>query len=364
MKLKVSKDIILDSLQKVQSIIGTKTTLPILSNILFKADKEKLWLSSTDLDVSIRTGVEAEIKTPGATTLPAKRVLGVFRELPTNDIDIEVDDSDGATIKSGSSFFKLIGMSEEEFPPLPKFEGGKVYNIDQGIFREMLKNTSYAASTDESRQLLNGTLLSFKADKLTTVATDGRRMALMEQELEFPKEFEADLVLPYKTVDLLLKTLVEKGNLKIQVTANQVAFEFGNMLIVSKLVEGTYPNFRQVIPSQCDERISVERETLLTALRRVAVLANEKSNSVKLVFAKNRIEITAITPDVGEARESMAINYSGKQITIAFNPTFMMDPLKNLIMDEVFLELTDDLSPGVIKASIPFIYVLMPMRTS
>lgn len=364
MKLKVSKDLILESLQKVQSVISTRSTLPILSNILFKAEKDKLWISATDLDVSVRTAVEAEVTETGGTTLPARRVLSVFRELPTNDIDIDVDDKDAASIRSGTSFFKLIGISEDEFPPLPKFDGGKVYNIDQGLFRDMLRNTSYAASTDEQRQILSGILLSFKGDKLTVVATDGRRMALMEQELEFPKDFDADLVVPFKTVDELLKTLQDKGNLKIQATKNQIAFEFDNMLVVSKLVEGAYPNFRQVIPAQCAERVTVEREALLTSLRRVAILANEKSNSVKLQFVKNRLEITAITPDIGEAHESMAINYSGKQISIAFNPNFMMDPLKNLISDEVFMELSDDLSPGVIKSNIPFIYVLMPMRTS
>ncbi|HBA85194.1 MAG TPA: DNA polymerase III subunit beta [Verrucomicrobia bacterium] len=364
MKLKVNKDVILESLQKVQTVINTRTTLPILSNVLFTAEKEKLWLSATDLDVSVRIGLEADVIKTGATTMPAKRILSIFRELPVNEIEIEVDEKDAASIRCGASYFKIIGMSEEEFPPLPKFEGGRVYTIDQTIFREMLRHTSYAASTDEARHLLNGVLLSFKGDKLTVVATDGRRMALMEQELEFPKECEADMVLPFKTVDELMRTLQSEGSLKIQATDNQIAFEFGNMLVVSKLVEGVYPNFRQVIPSQCDERVSIERDALLTSLRRVALLANEKSNSVKLSFTKNKLEITVVTPEIGEARETLPINYAGKQITIAFNPEFMMDPLKNLVSDEVFVELTDDLSPGVVKSNIPFLYVLMPMRTS
>ena len=208
MKLKVNKDVIFESLQKVQTIISSsKTTLPILSNILFKAEKGRLWLSATDIDVSVRTGLDADVSRVGATTLPAKRILGIVRELPTNEIEIDVDEKNAASIKCGSSFFKIIGMSEEEFPPLPKFDGGRSYSIDQNAFREMLRHTSYAASTDEARHLLNGVLLSFKADKLTMVATDGRRMALMEQELEFPKESEADMVLPAKTVDELLRTL-------------------------------------------------------------------------------------------------------------------------------------------------------------
>jgi len=364
MKLKVNKDTILEALQKVQSIVSIRTTLPILQNILLKADKEQLWLSTTDLEVSVRTGIAAEVSRTGASTLPARRIFSIFKELPANEIEIEVDDKDVATIRSGSSLFKIFGISEDEFPPLPKFEGGKSYTIDQGVFRDMLRNTSYSASSDESRYILNGVLLSFKGDKLTVVATDGRRMALYEHEIEFPKEAEGDLVLPSKTVDELSRTLGDQGPLKIQATENQIAFEFGDMLIVSKLVEGTYPNFRQVIPPHCEERVAIEREALLTALRRASLVASDKSTTVKLTFGKNRLEISVTTPEVGEARESLPVNYSGKQLSIAFNPDFLMDPLRNLVKDEVFIELTDDLSPGVIKSDVPFLYVLMPMRTS
>jgi len=362
MKLKVSKEAILEGLQKVQSIVGVRTTLPILQNILFKADKDKLWLSATDLEVSVRASVPAEVSKPGATTMPARRVFSIFRELSGAEIEIEADEK--ATIRCGASVFKIVSMSEDEFPPLPKFEGGKTYTLDQLTLKEMLKNTSFAVSTDESRYILNGVLLSFKGDKLAVVATDGRRMALYEQEIEFPKGSEGDMVLPFKTVDELLKTLKDEGTVKIQATENQIAFEFDEMLVVSKLLEGTYPNFRQVIPAQFGERVTVEREGLLTALKRVSLVASEKSNSVKLVFAKNKLEITATSDDVGEARETLAVNYAGKQLTVAFNPGFLMDPLRTLAKDQVFLELTDELSPGVVKADVPFLYVLMPMRMS
>lgn len=364
MKLKVSKDVILDGIQRIQSIVGLRTTLPILQNILFKAEKEKLWLSATDLEVSVRTAVGADVGKAGATTLPARRIFSIFKELPAGDIELEVDDKDVATIRCGTSYFKIIGISEEEFPPLPRFDGGRTYNVGQGPFKEMLKNTSYAASRDESRYILNGVLLSFKGDKLAVVATDGRRMALFEQEVEFPKEGEGDLILPFKTVDELLRTLKDEGTLKIQATENQVAFEFDEMLIVSKLVEGTYPNFRQVIPSQCEERVTLDREGLLTALRRVSLISNEKSNSVKLTFGKKRLEIVAIAAEVGEARETLAVDYAGKELSVAFNPEFLMDPLRTLAKETVILELTDDLSPGVVKSDAPFLYVLMPMRTS
>jgi DNA polymerase-3 subunit beta len=267
-----------------------------------------------------------------------------------------------ASIRCGSSFFKLVGISEEDFPPLPRFEDVRSFSIEQGVFKEMLQKTAYAASADETRYVLNGVLLSFKADKLIVVATDGRRLALVEQELEFPEESEVDLIIPSKTVAELSRTLQDEGELKIRASENQVAFEFGNMLIISKLIEGSYPNFRQVIPSQSEERIAVEREGLLTAVKRVALMSSDQSSSVKLTFGKNRLEITTETPDVGEARESLPVKYDGKEISVAFNPEYMIDPLRNLHSDEVYMELTDELSPGVIKSDVPFLYVIMPIR--
>jgi DNA polymerase-3 subunit beta len=196
------------------------------------------------------------------------------------------------------------------------------------------------------------------------VATDGRRLALVEHELELPAEAEKDMIVPAKAVTELLHSLPSEGELKIHAVENQIGFEYGNTLLVSKLIDGSYPNFRQVIPSQCEERVSIERETLLTAVRRAALITSDKSSSVKLSFEKNRVKISVITPEVGEAHESMAIKYSGREIAVAFNPEFVMDPLKSLSSDEVFFEFTDDLSPGVIKCDVPFLYVLMPMRVS
>jgi DNA polymerase-3 subunit beta len=226
----------------------------------------------------------------------------------------------------------------------------------------MLKKSAYAASGDETRYVLNGVFLSFKDNKLIMVATDGRRLALVEHEVEFPQEAAADMILPTKAVNELLHTLGEDGELKIEYNENQIVLEFSEIVVASKLIEGTYPNFRQVIPSQCEERVTVERESLLTALKRVSLLTSDKSSATKLTFGKNKLTVSANTPDVGEAREILPIKYTGKEITVAFNPEYMMDPLRNLSNDEIFVELTDDLSPGVIKCDIPFLYVLMPMR--
>lgn len=364
MKLKIKKDVLIDGLQKVQSIVNPRTTLPILSNILFRAENDRLWLSATDLEVSVRASVEAEVIREGAVTLHARRAFSIFRELSGPEIEIDVDENDVAHIRCASSYMKLIGISEDDFPPLPAFDEGSSYSIDQGLFKAALQKTAYAASTDETRQVLNGVLLSFRNERLTAVATDGRRLALAEQEVEFPEDAEIDLVVPSKTVNELTRTLGETGPLKIIATNKQVAFDFGDMLVVSRLIEGTYPNFRQVIPASSEQRVPVEREALMMAVRRVALMTTDQSRSVRLNFTRNKLEINTETAEVGEAHESIAIKYTENDIAVAFNPEFLIDPLRALDSDEIYMEITDELSPGVIKADVPFLYVLMPMRIS
>jgi DNA polymerase-3 subunit beta len=286
------------------------------------------------------------------------------RELPTAEIYFDVDSKNLASIRSGSSYFKINGLPEEEFPPLARFDEAKVFTIAQKQLKDGLKKTSYAISTDETRYVLNGSLFSFKENKLTLVATDGRRLALVDLELEFPRSQELDVIVPTKAVTELQRMLREEGDGKITIGENQIAFELNRTLLVSKLIEGNYPNFRQVIPPEAKERVTLERETFLTAVRRVSLLASEKSNSVKLIFSKSNVDIVANTPDVGEAKESLPIMYKGRDFSIAFNPEFLMAPLRNLSTDEVYLDLIDEMSPGVIKIAGPFLYVLMPMRLS
>jgi len=364
MKIKVTKADLLEGLQTVQNVVSIRSTLPILSNVLLTAEKGRVLLTTSDLDVTVRCAIEADVAKTGATTLPARRLSSIIRELPDSAIEIEIDDRDVATVQCSSSFFKIIGLSEDEFPPVPKADGKFSYQLDQGGFREMLRKCSYAASGDETRFVLNGVLLSFKGGKLAMVATDGRRLALVEHEVEFPKDAEKEMILPSKAVNELLHTLEDEGPLKVTAKDNQILFEYGNVLLASKLIDGTYPNYKQVIPAQCEERVTVERELLLTALKRVSLVTTDKSNACKLSFAKNKVIVTMTTPDVGEARETIPIKYSGKELNVAFNPEYMMDPLRNLSNDEVYLEMTDELSPGVMKCDIPFLYVLMPMRVS
>ena len=364
MKFSVSKEKLLEGLQTVQNVVSTRTTLPILSNVLLQAADGLLRFTTTDLDVGIRASVEANIERPGATTLPARRLATIARELPANEIIIEVDAKNAASIRSGPSFFKILGLPEEEFPPLPKFENAKTFTIRQKDLRDGLRKTAYAISSDETRYVLNGVLCSFKDNKLTVVATDGRRLALVDIELEFPRSHETEIIVPTKAVTELQRLLLDEGDLRLSIGENQISFEINGNLLVSKLIEGNYPNYRQVIPSETKERITLERVLFLEAVHRVSLLASEKSNSVKLSFSKNNVEIAANTPEVGEAKESLAVPYKGRDFSIAFNPDFLQAPLRNLTNDEVYLDLIDEMSPGVIKIQGPFLYVIMPMRIS
>lgn len=362
MKIIAPKSSLLAGLQIVHNVVGARTTLPILANALIVAEKGKVWLTTTDLDLTVRCSVEATIEKPGSSTVPVKRLSSIVRELPEGDVELDIDEGDVASISAGTSFFKLMGLPDRDFPPVGKPEGKFCYRMDQGAFKQMLRKTAYSASKDESRYVLNGVLLSFKAGKLTVVATDGRRLALVETEVEFPAEAETEVILPSKAVNELEQILSDEGELKIHIKEKQIMFEFKDVMLSSKLVEGTYPNYRQVIPAQCEERLVIEREALLTSLKRVSLVTTDKSNATKLTFGKNKCVITMSTPDVGEARESLPVKYAGKEISVAFNAEFLMDPLKVLTNDEVFLEVTDDLSPGVVKCDIPFLYVLMPIK--
>jgi DNA polymerase-3 subunit beta len=364
MKFRISKEALLEGLQKVQHVVSSRTTLPILSNVLIVAKGDRLQFTTTDLDVGITGSVMANVDKEGATTLPAKKIVNIVRELPASEVEVSVDSKNIATIVSGSAIFKVNGLSEAEFPPFPDFDGAKEFKIQQSDLRDGLKKTSYAISSDETRYVLNGIYTSFRDGKMTLVATDGRRLAMAESDLEFPASHETDVIIPTKAVQELQRLLGTEGELSLRLSDNQVSIIVGDTLLVSKLIEGNYPNYRQVIPSDANERVELPREALLDTVRRVSLLASDKSSSVKLVFGDNKVEISANSPDVGEAREEMLVKYEAKQIQVAFNPEFMMAPLRNLETETVYLDLIDEMSPGVIRIDGSFLYVLMPMRVT
>src|SRR6516165_2600851 len=268
MNLTISKEQIINGLQSVQNVVSTRTTLPILSNVLLRAEGEKLELTATDLDVTIACSVEGKVKKPGASTVPVKRLFGIVRELSNSEIDLEVDEKHACTIRSGPSFYKINGLSADEFPPMPKFKEDKKVILPQETVKGMMRKTSFAISTDESRYVLNGIFLSLKDHKLTLVATDGRRLALVDEEVDISEKSQGEFIVPAKAVNELNRLLQDKGEVELRYAENQASFTLrdergSSVLIITKLIEGNYPNYRQVIPTETKERVGLVREEFL-----------------------------------------------------------------------------------------------------
>lgn len=372
MKFKINRDHFSSGLQQVLNLVSTRPPMPILSNVLIEADDNRIYLTTTNLDLGIRCCLEADVAEGGAVTLPVRKLSTIVRELPNIDVAFETTPGHQAKIASGGSNFKIMGIGKEEFPPLPTFAKERSFTLAQDQLATMIRNVAYAQSADESRYILNGVYFNFEGGKLSLVATDGRRLALTGRELEFPPEQAGHLIVPAKTAGELLRLLDKGKEVTISFTERQVAFDIdtgegesgmvGNIYLVSKIVEGNYPNYQQVIPKETHQRVKLDRELFLQCVHRAALVVSDKGNSVRLKVTKNLLEITASSPDLGEAHESMAIPYDGPDIEAAFNPHFLMDPLRALTKDEVFFELKDDLSPGVFKSLDDFMCIIMPLR--
>ena len=364
MKFKIVRSKFLEGLKSVQNIVAAKGSLPILQNVLMEAGENRLVMTTTDLDISIRSSVECEIVESGATTLPVKLLFNSISKAAEGEIVVEVDDKERATITAGSAKFKLACLPEADFPRLPKDEDAYAYEIPQATLREMFRKVSYAASQDDTRRTLKGVLMSFKDSKLTMVATDGRRLALVENEIEFPKDVEKDIVLPSKAVQELQRSLNGEEIASVMIQKTQVSFKLGNITVYSKLMDDVYPNYRQVIPKETVEKITIDRQLLLDALDRASVMTMDEAHSTKLIFSEGKLTVTSAASDIGEAKDEVAIKYAGEPIEIIFNPSYVMDPLKAIDDDEITINLNNGHSPAVIKCSIPFLYVLMPLRIS
>jgi len=374
MKFKINRDHFANGLAQVLNVVGSKATMPILSNVLIEAEKDQISLTTTNLDLGIRCRIKAEVKETGAVTLPVKRLASIIREMPNLDVSVDASPNHQVKLSSGGSTFRIMGIGRDEFPPLPEFGDEKAFTLDQSELKDMMKKVDYAQSTDETRYILNGVYFNFRDGKLSLVATDGRRLAVVSKEMEIPAASAGAIILPAKTANELSRLLDKGEKVKINFNERKCTFQIAtdkdssglvdSVYLYSKVVEGNYPNYQQVIPKETHQRIKLERELLLQCVHRAALVCSEKSNSVRIKLSSNLLEITAQSPDFGEAHESMAIGYSGPDLQVAFNPAFILDPLRALPKDEVFLELKDDVSPGVFKTLDSFLCVIMPVRLS
>jgi len=375
MKLKLHRDHFLNGLTQVLNVVGTRATMPILSNVLIEAKTDGVLLTTTNLDLGIRCAIKAEVLEPGTITLPVRKLATIVKELPSLDVRLESSQKLQATLVSGGSRFKIMGLASEEYPPLPSFDEDRAFVLPQTELQKLLKLVSYAASTDESRYQMNSVFFDFSPGKLTLVATDGRRLALAAHEMAVSEKNTGKLVLPLKTVAEVERLLGQGDNVKMTFNSRQVAFSFDTkdssnglvdkILLVSKLIEGKYPDYNQVLPKETYQRLKLDRNLVMESIKRVALVTTEKNNSVKLKITPKNIEISGSSPDFGEAQESIGgVAYDGPEVQVAFNPQYLLDPLRSLTADEVFFEFRDELSPGIFKTLDKFLCVVMPLRLS
>lgn len=375
MKFKINRDHFTSGLQQVLNVVGTRATMPILSNVLIEADDEGISLTTTNLDMGIRCKIRAEVSEPGGITLPVRKLATIVRELPNLDVELEASSNNQAKITSGGSQFRVMGIASGDFPPLPTFSDQHSFTLTQLNLAGMLRSVSYAQSTDETRYIMNGVYYNFADNKLTMAATDGRRLAVISKDMEVSEENTGHIILPAKTAAEVERLLGAGDEVTIAFNDRQVAFDIatnedessglvGGIHLVSKVVEGNYPNYKQVIPKETDLRMKVERELFLDCVRRAALVTSDKNNSIKIKASPNLLEITGSSPEYGESHETIAVQYDGPEVQVAFNPYFLMDPLKALDKDEVIFEFKDELSPGVFRTMESFLCVIMPLRLS
>ncbi len=362
MKFALAKQVLLDGLNKVAGVVNTRPSMPILSNVLLEAADGELKLTTTNMELTILAKVPCIVDAPGAITLPAKKLQSIVREMRDGEVAIETKGT-VATLRCNRAQFRLNGLSAEEFPGLPIFKDAREFTVPQAMLNKGFRYTEFAISNDGTRYVLNGIYTCFQNGKLTLVATDGRRLALFENELDFPEEQQVCIDLPSRAVAEVHRLLSDAGDVLMSITSNQASFDFGDTLLITKLIDGNYPNYRQVIPSRCNERIVMSASDLNETVRRVSLLSMEKTNTVRFRFAPGVMEVQSSASDLGEANEEVPIDYNGRELAITFNADFILAPLKAAGDGEIAIDLIDSSSPGVMRVGDEFLYVLMPMHS-
>jgi len=363
MKFKIERSILLDAIQIVQNVITTKTVLSILSNILIEASPDSIRLTATDLDIGITCSVPVNSQETGAIALPAKRFSDIIRELPGDEVSITTKKNNLTIIETENCQFKIIGLPGEEFPKLPEFKNREAIKLEQADLKQMLTLTSFAVSFDETRYVLNGILFKIYKDNLILVATDGKRLAVVERKLKQDIEKDMRMILPIKTIQELNRNLREEGGVSVVLGENQAMLDLGGVVIVSRLIEGEFPDYQQVVPPVSNNKVVVDRQQFLLAIKRAALLSTPDYQAVKLEIFKDKMVVSKSTPDVGESREEVSVSYQGKEMMIGFNPVYLIDALKNLQNDKIEFEVTDTEKPGVIRID-GYTYIVLPMRLS
>ena len=369
MEFSVTKSALLNELSTTQGVVERKTTIPILSNLLVEAKGSQLTITATDLELSIRTSCECKIKKEGAGTIPAKKLLELVRLLPEGDIKVKLLENHWVEIVSDKKKYKLVGMAKENFPALPVMPHTLV-KIPAPIIENLIRKTKFAISMEESRYTLNGGLLILKPDTLAMVATDGHRLALAETDHKLTGlNGEVKVLIPKKAMDEVEKLSSAAGSdahIEFAKDESHLFFQVGHRLLISRILTGQFPNYEAVLPRDNNKSVVIERAELSDAVRRVSQLADQRSHAVKLAVSNEGIEISASSPEYGEAKETIEKEFKGEPIAIGFNSSYMLDFLGAAADGPISIELKDEQSAGQMRPladeSYRYRYIIMPMR--
>ena len=363
MKVSATKEELLKVVQTVQSAINSKSTLPILSNILIETSESGTTLTATDFDIGVISTAPVKAQIPGAITAPAKKLLDIIKELPEKEqISISVKKNNLINIECGRSVFKMMGLPKKEFPQPPEFKNKEFVVLEQRKLKKMIGMTAFAVSNDEVRYVLNGTLFVIKPSYIRLVATDGRCLAMIEEKMQLPKTLERKFIVPEKAIREVDRILGDEGEVRMFYSDNQVLFDVGHTKLVSRLIEGEFPNYEKVIPEEAKTKVGASKAAFLAALKRVALFTTSESMVVKIEVSKDKMVISKSSPSLGEAREELDVEYKGKDIAIGFNPDYIIDLLKNSDQETIDLELVDQDKPGVVRFGSEYVYVVMPRQ--
>jgi DNA polymerase III subunit beta len=369
MELVVRKNDLLRELQLFQGIVERKNTIPILANVLMEAKDGDVRFLATDLEVALRSKCAASVAKGGSLTLPAKKLYEIVKSLPETDIRISEDKS-GVKIAAERFESRMQTLPREDFPTLPETGTGSHALLPRVPLREMVTKTQFAITGEDTRYFLNGALFVLKPDSMSLVATDGHRLALVTapREAQDKKDAAEDRpILPKKTLGELGRLLSEgDGDITYERGENHLFFEVGGRLLISRMIDGQFPAYERVIPKGNDKHIEFERDRLTNAVRRVALLSNERSRAVKFQVEKGKVDVTSSSPELGEAHETLPVEFSGGSMQICFNAQYVLDFLSAVSSDVVSLDLKDEVSQAVMKPvgvdGYDYTYVIMPMR--
>lgn len=363
MKIIATKENLASAMRKASSAVTNRPIIPVINNVLISAKGDRVTFSSTDNELFLVTWIPALVEEEGMTTLPARKLQQIIAALPSGDVTIESNEEDVSTLICQKSFYKIHGLPAIDFPNAESDEYDCSFEMKISDIVRSLAKVSYAKSLDEARKQLNGVVLSIRSGTITAAATDGKRLALVESILTDEGVADGDFILPSRASIELPKCLDGDGeNVIVKLSRNSASFESQTINLTTKLVEGVYPNFRQVIPENCGNTVSIQRAPFMNALNRVALMVMDSGGSVKLTFAENQLQMFSSSVDTGESSESLEVPYEGEEISVSFNPQYFIEPLKVMDSDVIAIEFGKKFSPLKLSGDEGFLYMLMPMR--